>query len=300
MEPSHRSATMTQLVLQHYARPAARRHLWVGLAMAVVAIAFGAEQAIAWFTAHPMAARGLEASLLAGAATGLGAIPVLLMRRPSARMMAPLLGLAGGMMLAASLFSLLVPAVQTVAASEAPWWLGLATAGALLAGVAAKQGLDRRLPHEHVETVERSGMHPNVALVVAAIAIHNVPEGLAVGVAAAAGADHGMSLGIALQNIPEGWIVASAMLALGTTPLRAAGIALATGLVEPVGGLFGVIASTLGGAAVPLALAAAAGAMLWVVSHEMIPASHQAGRIGAGTAGLAVGFPVMTSLASAV
>jgi ZIP family zinc transporter len=213
--------------------------------------------------------------------------------------MAPLLGLAGGMMLAASLFSLLVPAVQTVAASAAPWSLGLATAAALLAGVAAMHGLDRRLPHEHVETVESGGLQPNVALVVAAIAIHNVPEGLAVGVAAAAGADHGMSLGIALQNIPEGWIVASAMLALGAAPLRAALIALGTGLVEPVGGLFGVIASTVAGAALPMALAAAAGAMLWVVSHEMIPASHQAGRVGAGTAGLAGGFAVMTVLAAA-
>lgn len=290
---------MTQLVIQHYARPTARRHLWIGMAMAVVAIAFGIEQAAQWLAAHPMAAQGLEASLLAGAATGLGAIPVLMLRRPSERLMAPMLGLAGGMMLAASLFSLLVPAVQTVMASDAVWSLGTATAGALLAGVAAMQMLDRRLPHEHVEEVESSGMQPNVALVVAAIAIHNVPEGLAVGVAAAAGADHGMSLGIALQNIPEGWIVASAMVALGAAPLRAALIALGTGLVEPVGGLFGVIASTVAGAALPMALAAAAGAMLWVVSHEMIPASHQPGRVGAGTAGLATGFAVMTVLAAA-
>ncbi|MFH1657705.1 MAG: ZIP family metal transporter [Pseudomonadota bacterium] len=290
---------MTQLVIQHYTRPTAPRHLWIGMAMAVVAIAFGIEQAVHWLAAHPMAAQGLEASLLAGAATGLGAIPVLMLRRPSERLMAPMLGLAGGMMLAASLFSLLVPAVQTVMASDAVWSLGTATAGALLAGVAAMQMLDRRLPHEHVEEVESSGMQPNVALVVAAIAIHNVPEGLAVGVAAAAGADHGMSLGIALQNIPEGWIVASAMVALGAAPLRAALIALGTGLVEPVGGLFGVIASTVAGAALPMALAAAAGAMLWVVSHEMIPASHQPGRVGAGTAGLATGFAVMTVLAAA-
>jgi len=290
---------MTQLVLKHYARPTARRHLWIGIAMAVVAVAFGIEQAADWLAAHPMAARGLEASLQAGAATGLGAIPVLMLRRPSERLMAPMLGLAGGMMLAASLFSLLVPAVQTVIASDAVWSLGIATAGALLAGVAAMQMLDRRLPHAHVEEVESSGLQPNVALVVAAIAIHNVPEGLAVGVAAAAGADHGMSLGIALQNIPEGWIVASAMVALGAAPLRAALIALGTGLVEPVGGLFGVIASTVAGAALPMALAAAAGAMLWVVSHEMIPASHKPGRVGAGTAGLAAGFAVMTVLAAA-
>lgn len=289
---------MTQIVLQHYEKPAARRHLWVGLLMAVVGAVFGIEQAMQWLAAHPMAAHGLEASLLAGAATGLGAIPVLMLRRPSERLMAPMLGLAGGMMLAASLFSLLAPAVQMVAASPAPWTLGMATAIALLAGAGAMQTLDRRLPHAHVENVDTNTVLPNVSLVVAAISIHNIPEGLAVGVAAAAGADHGMSLGIALQNIPEGWIVASAMITLGAAPVRAALIALATGLVEPLGGLFGVVASSVAGAALPLALSVAAGAMLWVVSHEMIPASHRPGRIGAGTAGLVAGFAVMTTLAS--
>ena len=289
---------MTQIVLQHYTRPAARRHLWVGLLMAVIALLFALEQGLNWFAAHPAAANGLQASLLAGLATGLGAIPVLFMRRPQERLMAPLLGLAGGMMLAASLFSLLAPAVQIVASSDAPALLGALTAFALMAGAAAMQQLDQRMPHEHVETLGETGRPAQLGLVVAAIAIHNLPEGLAVGVASAAGVDHGMSLGIALQNIPEGWIVASALLVLGTGPVRAALIALATGLVEPVGGLFGVVASTLAGATLPIALAAAAGAMLWVVSHELIPASHQPGRAGAGTAGLVAGFAIMTSLAS--
>lgn len=291
---------MTQLVVRHYAKPAARRHLWLGIVMAVIAVVFGVGQAIDWFAAHPMAAKGLQAALLAGLATGLGALPILFLRRPSENLMAPMLGLAGGMMLAASLFSLLVPAVQTVAASDAPWLLGIATAGALLAGAALMHRLDRRTPHAHVEGVEDRGLQPKVALVVAAIALHNVPEGLAVGVAASAGVDHGMSLGIAIQNVPEGWIVASAMIALGAGPLRAALMALATGLVEPVGGLFGVIATAVAGAALPLALAAAAGAMLWVVSHELIPASHRPGREAAGTAGLLAGFAVMTTLAVAL
>jgi len=288
---------MSQLVIRHYAQPASRRPLWVGLLMAVVATAFAAEQSALWLAAHPPAAQGLAASLLAGLATGLGAIPVLFLRRPQASMMAPMLGLAGGMMLAASLFSLLVPAVQTVGASGAPWPLGIATALAFLAGVAAMQQMDRRTAHAHVERLEDGQTMPALGLVVAAIALHNLPEGLAVGVSAAAGADHGMTLGIAIQNVPEGWIVASAMLALGATPWRAAGLALGTGLVEPVGGLFGVIASSVAGDALPLALAAAAGAMLWVVSHELIPASHRPGREAAGTTGLAVGFALMTVLA---
>ncbi|MCA1938358.1 MAG: ZIP family metal transporter [Dechloromonas sp.] len=288
---------MTQIVARHYARPAARKHLWTGIAMAVVALAFGIDQAGQWFAAHPMALTGLQASLFAGLATGLGAIPVLFMRRPTERLMAPMLGLAGGMMLAASLFSLLVPAVETVAASGAPLGLGIATALALLGGAAMMHWMDQRTEHSHVESVDSSRALPQVGLVVAAIALHNVPEGLAVGVAAASGVDHGMTLGIAIQNVPEGWIVASAMIALGASPLRAALMALATGLVEPVGGLFGVIASTAAGAALPLALAAAAGAMLWVVSHELIPASHRPGREAAGTAGLLTGFAVMTTLA---
>ncbi len=290
---------MTQIILNHYTRPQARRQLWIGAAMAFVALLFGVEQSIQWLAAHPMAARGLEASVVAGLATGLGAIPTLFLRCPTAALMAPMLGLAGGMMLAASLFSLLVPAVQIVAASATPWPSGIVTALAFLGGVSMMQLIDRRTAHAHVENVEAAKVLPQVGLVVAAIALHNLPEGLAVGVSAAAGADHGMTLGIAIQNVPEGWIVASAMIALGAAPLRAAGIALATGLVEPVGGLFGVIATSLAGAALPLALAAAAGAMLWVVSHELIPASHKPGREAAGTAGLAAGFAIMTVLASA-
>lgn len=288
---------MTQLVIRHYAKPAAQAKLWAGISMAVVAIAFGLEQSAQWLAAHPSAARGLEASLLAGLATGLGALPILFLRRPSENLMAPMLGLAGGMMLAASLFSLLVPAVQAVATSTAPWPLGVMTALAFSAGVAAMQQIDRQTAHAHVEEIASSPTLPRVGLVVAAIALHNLPEGLAVGVAAASGADHGMTLGITLQNIPEGWIVASAMLALGAAPWRAALIALGTGLVEPLGGLFGVIASSLAGGALPFALAAAAGAMLWVVSHELIPASHRPGSEAAGTGGLAAGFAVMTVLA---
>ena len=289
---------MTQLVIQHYAKPESRLPLWVGITMTAVSLAFVIAQGVQWFAAHPLALKGLEASLLAGAATGIGAIPLLFMRRPSERLMAPMLGLAGGMMLAASLFSLLVPAVQAVSASANVGLLACATGIAFLGGVAAMQHLDRLWPHAHVEEIESSNRQPQLQLVVAAIAIHNLPEGLAVGVAAAAGADHGISLGIALQNIPEGWIVASATVALGVAPVRAALIALATGLVEPVGGLFGALAGSLAGISLPLALAAAAGAMLWVVSHEMIPASHKAGRITAGTAGLAGGFTVMTALAA--
>lgn len=286
---------MTQIVIRHYERADARRNLWIGLAMAVVAVAFGAEQAGRWLSAHTMAAHGLQLSLWAGLATGLGAIPVLFLRRTSESAMAPALGIAAGMMLAASLFSLLLPAYDSIVASGTPWVLAPAAIAALIAGAAAMQQLDDKLPHAHVETATRQGA-PNVALVVAAIAIHNIPEGLAVGVAAAAGADHGMSLGIALQNIPEGWIVAAAMLAFGVTPARAALIALGTGLIEPLGGLFGVLAATAADAALPIALSMAAGAMLWVVGHEMMP-SLKAHDRRHGATWLFAGFAAMSVLA---
>lgn len=103
---------MSQIVVKHYSQPDARRHLTVGLVIALGALWFAIEQSQAWLAAHPQAARGLAASLLAGLATGLCALPILFLRRPAERLMAPMLSLAGGMMLAASLFSLLVPAVK--------------------------------------------------------------------------------------------------------------------------------------------------------------------------------------------
>jgi ZIP family zinc transporter len=290
---------MSDIVIRHYAKPARRRHLWAGMAMAVVALAFAVEQSAQWLAANPMAARGLQASLVAGLATGLGALPVLLLKRPREDWMGPLLGVAGGMMLAAAFFSLAMPALQAAAASARPLFVGGAAIAAGLAGALAMQVLDERMRHAHVTDVLTATGHPRLALVVAAVALHNIPEGLAVGASVSAGVDHGMSLGIALQNIPEGWIVASALVVLGVGPWKAAMMALATGLVEPVGGLFGALAGTLAGAALPLALAAAAGAMTWVVVHELAPAALHGARRKSGAAALAGGFAVMSALAFA-
>lgn len=290
---------MSEIVIRHYAKPASRRHLWAGVAMAVVALAFAIEQSAQWLAANPMAARGLQASLLAGLATGLGALPILLLKRPREEWMGPLLGIAGGMMLAAAFFSLAVPALQAAAASAQPLFIGGAAIAAGLAGALAMQALDERTRHAHVEDVGSVPGRPQLALVVAAVALHNFPEGLAVGTAVSAGVDHGMSLGIAVQNVPEGWIVASALVVLGARPWKAAMMALATGLVEPVGGLFGAFAGTLAGTALPLALAAAAGAMVWVVVHELAPAALRGARRKSGASGLAGGFAAMSVLALA-
>jgi ZIP family zinc transporter len=287
---------MSEIVIRHYARPANRVQLGAGIVMAAIALLFALEQSALWLAAHPMAANGVQASLLAGLATGLGALPALWLRRAGERAIGPLLGMAGGMMLAASLFSLLLPAAFGAAASSAPVSVGVATVVAAILGAWAMQRIDRRTAHVHIDDLTAGDRLPDLSLAVAAIALHNLPEGLAVGVAVAAGVDHGMSVGIALQNIPEGWVVASAMLLLGATPLRAVLYALATGLVEPVGGLIGAIASTVAGAALPLALAGAAGAMIWVVMHELLPAALRSGRQIATCAALAAGFALMAGL----
>lgn len=289
---------MSQIVLQHYRQPKARRHLWIGILMSLVATGFLISQSVQWLSTHPTALAGLQASLLAGLATGLGAIPAFFIRRPQAHWIAPMLGLAGGMMIAASLFSLLVPAVEWIGEQPQPLHEVWQVMAGLILGCWVMQHLDRRTEHAHVENLEAMQAKPALALVVAAIALHNLPEGLAVSIATTAGADHGMSIGIALQNLPEGWIVASALILLGRPPLQAALLALATGLMEPVGGLFGALAGSYADALIPFSLCAAAGAMLWVVSHELIPASHKPGQEAAASSGLILGFALMTGLAT--
>ena len=110
------------------------------------------------------------------------------------------------------------------------------------------------------------------------------------------GFDKGMTVGIAIQNIPEGWIVASALLAMGVSVWKSAFLALLSGLVEPVGGVIGVILGGMAGTALPVVLSAAAGAMLWVVSHELIPTSHKQGFETIGTVGFMLGISLMTLL----
>jgi ZIP family zinc transporter len=135
-----------------------------------------------------------------------------------------------------------------------------------------------------------------VWLFVFAITLHNVPEGLAVGVGFA-GENNAralpLALGIAIQNMPEGLAVAAALLTLHYSPARATAIALATGMVEPVGGLLGAGVVSISTALLPWALTFAAGAMLFVISHEIIPESHRNGHETSATVGLLIGFVLM-------
>jgi ZIP family zinc transporter len=172
----------------------------------------------------------------------------------------------------------------------------------ILAGMGALAALNRTLPHEHFKVGLEGPMAPSlrrVWLFVLAIAIHNFPEGLAVGVGFGTGdmaRGLPLAIGIGLQNAPEGLAVAVALMGEGYTRMRAFRIALLTGLIEPVGGVIGAAVVSVSELLLPWGLVFAAGAMLYVISHEIIPETHRRGHQDRATAGLAVGLVTMLFL----
>jgi ZIP family zinc transporter len=241
---------------------------------------------------------GIFASLIAGVATGVGAIPVLVGGNFSRRTLDLMLGFAAGVMLAASAFSLLVPALDIVTG-----WTEVITVVALgffLGGIFIHVA-EKYIPHAHFEKgVEgpKSAM-ARIWLLVIAIAIHNFPEGLAVGVSFGGGDVNtgiAVAVAIALQNIPEGLAVAAPMVREGYSRKYAAGLALATGLVEPIGGILGVSVVAVASFLLPYGLAFAAGAMVFVIGDEMVPESHTGGNARLATWGIMIGFVIMMTL----
>jgi ZIP family zinc transporter len=254
---------------------------------------------------------GIIASLLAGTATGLGAIPIFFKKDFSRRSLDVMLGFAAGVMLAASAFSLLVPSFEQLDTPEwlagAPAWASGASGVVLVVGVGFMLGglfvhiADKYLPHEHFQKGHEgpSSRLARVWLLVIAITIHNFPEGLAVGVSfgvenVATGIS--VAFAIALQNIPEGLAVAAPLVREGYSRRYAALLALSTGLVEPIGGLLGVSVITVAIGLLPYGLAFAAGAMVFVVGDEMVPESHAGGNARLATWGVIIGFFIMMTL----
>lgn len=251
--------------------------------------------------AYPAIVIALVATLGTAAATGAGALPVLITRSVSLKAQNVMLGFSAGVMLAASVFSLLLPALEKATAMTGSELAGGLVASAGLAlGVALMLAMDRWLPHEHGVQGRHGPPSERVSrvwLFVIAITLHNFPEGLAVGVAFGAGDATNalpLAIGIAIQNMPEGLAVALALLTLNFSPGRAALVALASGMVEPVGGVLGAGTVAIMQPLLPLGLAFAAGAMLFVISHEIIPETHHhKGHETIATVGLMVGFVVM-------
>ncbi|MDG9923802.1 MULTISPECIES: ZIP family metal transporter [unclassified Pseudomonas] len=259
-----------------------------------------AEQAI-----EPQIWRALQGGLLCALGTALGALPVLFMRSISTRFADTLLGFGGGVMLAATVFSLLIPALDAAGAlGFSKWGAGFLASLGLLIGAGALFGLGRLLPEVQLRAGDGQlqALAPNILLFVVAIILHNIPEGMAVGVSAGAGlpgADS-LAMGIALQDLPEGLIISLVLVGAGMGRGKALLVGAASGLVEP---LFAVLCAWLVGISallLPWGLALAAGAMLFAVVHEIIPESHRKGYATEASLGLAAGFCLMMVMDTAL
>ncbi len=255
----------------------------------------------------PRVSGALLGGMMAALATALGTVPVLLSQQLAQRTYDSLLGFGAGVMLAASSFSLVIPALAAAKAQGAgPWGAGSIVGAGILLGAAFLLAIDQAVPHEHfIKGVEgpQAKALKRVWLFVLAISLHNLPEGLAIGVAFAGPDPVGamaLATGISIQDVPEGMVVALALRSVGYGRRASAGLGVLSGLVEPVAAVFGVLVMSLSVSLLPWGLAMAAGAMLFVISHEIIPESHRKGHEAWATAGLMLGFVIMMLLDTAM
>ncbi|WP_326537368.1 ZIP family metal transporter [Pseudorhodoferax sp.] len=279
-----------------------------GLAIVLGALAIWAQQLLqAPLLQNPGVSGALMGGSMAALATALGTLPVLLSQKFSQRSYDTMLGFGAGVMLAASSFSLIIPALAAAKEQGAGSWGAASTVGlGIAAGALLLLFIDRVVPHEHfVKGLEgpQARAMKRVWLFVLAIAVHNLPEGLAIGVAYA-GTEPlsalALATGISIQDVPEGMVVALALRGVGYGRVWSAGLGVLSGLVEPVAAVFGAAVIGLSAGLLPWGLAAAAGAMLYVISHEIIPESHRAGHERWATCGLMLGFILMMVLDTAL
>ena len=236
--------------------------------------------------------------LASGLGTAVGGVGILAWRAPSNRALDTLLGFTAGVMLAAAIFSLIVPGLERGTLAEV--LAGMAVGAALL------MYLDAHVPHLHVRfrehgriAAEDAAAEHRSALLLAALTIHNIPEGLAVGLAfAAGGAELGvpLALAIGIQNVPEGFAAGAPLLRAHVSPRRAGGVAALTGAVEPPAALLAFFAFELVDPLLVAGLGLAAGAMLYVVVDELIPESYTRDNERAAAAALLGGFALMMLL----
>lgn len=253
--------------------------------------------------------QALCATLFTWFLTALGAAFVFAARSPSRRTLDGMLGFASGVMIAASFWSLLAPAIEMSEGKALPAWIP-ATVG-FVSGAVFLRLIDRFLPHLHLggELSEAEGVKTSwrrTTLLVLAVTLHNIPEGLAVGVAfgaAAAGIPAAslagaaaLAIGIGLQNFPEGMAVAMPLRREGLSRAKCFWYGQLSGMVEPVAGIVGAASVLLMRELLPYALGFAAGAMIFVVVEELIPESQREGNTDFATMGAIVGFTVMMVL----
>jgi ZIP family zinc transporter len=254
-------------------------------------------------------AQALLATLFTWSVTALGAAWVFTTREVSRKMLDGMLGFTAGVMIAASFWSLLSPALEMAEGGMLPSWFPAVTG--FLAGGVFLRGIDMVLPHLHLwsRTSEAEGIKTNwqrSILMVLAITLHNIPEGLAVGVAFGAAASGvpsatvagavALAIGIGLQNFPEGMAVAVPLRREGMSRRKAFWYGQLSAAVEPVAGVIGALSVTVMRPILPYALSFAAGAMIFVVVEEVIPESHRGNHGDIATTGAMIGFAVMMLL----
>jgi ZIP family zinc transporter len=265
-----------------------------------------------WFLSQHGVVQALFATLFTYGLTALGAGTVFFFKSINRKVLDGMLGFAGGVMIAASFFSLLAPAIEMAenaweAGKGLPSWAAAAI-GFILGGGFLRLS-DRFLPHLHIGSAESEGVKTHWSrsvLLVLAITLHNIPEGLAVGVsfgAAAAGIPGAgiagavaLALGIGLQNFPEGAAVSIPLRRSGMSRFRAFFAGQASGIVEPLAGVLGAALVSSMQAILPYALSFAAGAMIFVVAEELIPEAYREGNDHIATSGLMLGFALMMAL----
>ncbi len=238
----------------------------------------------------------LLTALGVGGATVIGSVIGFAFKKVSHRFSDIILSFAAGVMLAAAVLGLILPSLEY----GGKYGIIVTVAG-IFVGAVCLNLIDRLVPHLHRFVGNETENHNNadlnrVLLFVMAIAIHNLPEGIAAGVGFGSGdTTQAMIIagGIALQNVPEGMIIIGPMLAAGVKPVKTFICALITGLVEVAGTLMGYFAVSISSAVLPFALAFAGGTMLYVISDEMIPETHAHGSERGATYSLLVGFCVM-------
>ena len=253
-----------------------------------------------YFFINPIVAYGSLASILAGLATGLGALPALFFKEVKQRTLYIMLGGAAGVMLAATAFSLVVPGIQY----GNQVWPGkgvIVVAIGMMLGALFLELADRYIPHNNFteQNSELVSSLRKIWLFITAITLHNFPEGMAVGVSFGAGDWHNglaIAFAVGLQNIPEGLAVALPLVGLGYSRKQALFIATLTGLVEPIGGFLGVAAVTVFLPLLPIGMAFAAGAMLFVIADDIIPETQSKGKARSATFAVMVGFVIMMVL----
>ena len=259
-------------------------------------------------TIHPVI-QALLATCFTWAVTALGAAAVFMAKDISRKILDGMLGFAGGVMIAASYWSLLAPAIKMSEGKDIPAWFP-AVVGFLVGGIFLR-GVDKILPHLHLgfPTEEAEGIKTSwrrSTLLISAITLHNIPEGLAVGVAfgavaagspsATLGAAIALALGIGIQNFPEGLAISMPLRREGMSRLKSFWYGQLSGIVEPIAGVIGAAAVIVAQPILPYALGFAAGAMIFVVVEEVIPEAQRGGNTDLATMGAMIGFAVMMVL----